>query len=91
MEIPYIWPKNILSKFSRKLNIGFDPKLFTYSTLKRYFENNAILIPINKNIFAEKKNSFNKNNIFYSLNKNVTGESSESKINRLTKILKKKK
>ncbi len=91
MEIPYIWPKDILCKFKRKLNIGFDPKLFTYSSLKRYFENNAILTPINKNIFAEKKNNFNKNNLFYFLNKNVTGENLESKISRLTKILKKKK
>jgi len=88
IEIPYIWPKNIFYKLNRKLNIGFDPKLFTYNSLKIYFENSCNLIPINKSVF-EKKNTFSKNNYFYILNKKVVGESSNIKISRLAKLLKK--
>ena len=32
-EIPYVWPKNILKKKNKRLSIGFDPKLFTGTTL----------------------------------------------------------
>ena len=85
-EIPYLWPKNIF----KKLNIGFNPKLFTYSGLYKYFENSCNLFPINKNLF-DKKFKFVKNNPFYVLNNKISGESSESKINRTIKLLKKKK
>ena len=34
-EIPYTYPFNVLGK--KKLDIGFDPNLFTDFTLKRYF------------------------------------------------------
>ena len=53
-EIPYVWPKNILKKFKEKLNIGFDPKLFTYSRLNKYFENSCNLVSINKDLFHSK-------------------------------------
>ena len=33
-EIPYVWPKDILKK---KIKIGFDPNLFTWETLNKYF------------------------------------------------------
>ena len=39
-EIPYEWPKDIL-KDNARLNIGFDPKLFTTETLKIYFNASA--------------------------------------------------
>ena len=92
LEIPYIWPNNILYKSHKKLNIGFDPKFSTYINLKKYFKNSCNLIPINKTIFKIKKhNNFSKNNSFYTLDKNITGESSNLKINRLTKLLKKNK
>ena len=35
LEIPYTYPFQVLGK--KKLNIGFDPNLFTDSALKRYF------------------------------------------------------
>ena len=60
IEIPYIWPKNIFYKLNRKLNIGFDPKLFTYNSLKIYFENSCNLIPINKSVFEKKKHFLKK-------------------------------
>ena len=85
-EIPYKWPKHIF----RKLNIGFDPKLFTHSGLYRYFENSCNLVPINQNLF-NKKFKFIKNTPFYLINNNVSGESSILKISRTIKLLKKKK
>ena len=92
LEIPYTWPKNIFYKLNKKLNIGYDPKLFTYNNLYRYFENCRNLLPLNKSIFKTKKNnSFSKNYSFYVLKKNITGESSNLKIIRLTRSLKKKK
>ena len=92
LEIPYIWPKNIFYKLKKKLDIGFDPNLFTYSSLKRYFENSCNLLSINENIFEKNKNyALYKNNFFYFLNNNIVGESPNSKITRLTKLLKKKK
>ena len=48
-EIPYVWPKNILKK---KIKIGFDPDLFTWETLKRYFVDNYDLIPLNFKFFT---------------------------------------
>ena len=43
-EIPYVWPKNILKK---KIKIGFDPNLFTWETLNKYFGGDYNLIPLN--------------------------------------------
>ncbi len=86
IEIPYKWPKNIF----KNLNIGYDPKLFTRSTLYRYFEDCCNLIAINQSIFKEKSKVI-INSSFFSLNKKVTGESSVSKINKITNFLKNKK
>ena len=59
LEIPKIWPKEVLYKFKKKLHIGFDPKLFTNLTLYRYFDNTCKLTPLKQNlidlIFQEKK------------------------------------
>tara|TARA_B100000965_G_scaffold353741_1_gene329826 strand:+ start:28 stop:561 length:534 start_codon:yes stop_codon:yes gene_type:complete len=90
-EIPFVWPKNIFKSQKNILNIGFDPKLFTYNSLKNYFSNSCNLIPINENLFSKKNNKKLSKNKFYNLNKKVTGESSKSKINRVIKILNKKK
>ena len=35
IEIPKFSPGNILKKFKKKLSIGYDPQLFTNSTLKK--------------------------------------------------------
>ncbi len=86
IEIPYSYPKDILDKKFKK--IGYDPKLFTSTTLKRYFDNKHQLIPINKNlvdvIFQEKKR---KSEFFFKLDDKIVGESVYSKINRLRKAL----
>ena len=91
LEIPFIWPKDLFKKINIKPNIGFDPNLFTYSILNRYFENSCNLIPVSKKIFnnIDKKNLDSKK--FFFLNKKVVGESSNYKINRVLNVLSKKK
>ena len=53
IEIPFNWPKDIFLSNITKLNIGFDPKLFTYLSLKNYFSNTCNLLPINEDIFTK--------------------------------------
>ena len=85
-EIPYIWPKDILKK---QIKIGFDPDLFTRVTLNKYFGDNYNLVPLN---FKFKSKNENKNNYsFFSLDHIVAGEGENKKIDRLIKIMKKKK
>ncbi len=90
-EIPYTWPKNLKEFSNKKLIIGFDPKLVTYSTLKMYFNNVCDLVPVNEELFKEKlKNKIDKNN-FFKLSEKIVGENPNSKISRLIKIIKKRK
>ena len=89
-EIPYVWPKDIL-KSHKWLNIGFDPKLFTKDTLKLYFDNSCNLFPIKSELFKSTPETINKYNLVYSIHSSIVGESSSSKIKRLTKIIKRKK
>ena len=85
-EIPYIWPKDILKK---QIKIGFDPDLFTWETLNKYFGYNYNLVPLNFKFKSERKS---KNNYpFFSLYPEVAGESVNKKIGRLINIMKKKK
>ncbi len=85
-EIPYVWPKDILKK---QIKIGYDPDLFTWSTLKKYFGENYNLVPLN--IKFENKNKTQSDYPFFSLDPVVTGENINRKINRLIQIMKKKK
>ena len=93
LEIPNFLPYNIFEKMKNKLKIGFDPKIFTSLVLLKYFKNSSNLIPINKNLIDEilKKNKKERINLFYNLSHKITGETTKSKINRLLKILKKKR
>ena len=86
LELPHILPKN-LNKL-KNIKIGFDPKLFTESTLDNYFQAKVNLIPIE---FKFEDKHKKKSSFFYHLNKSVTGENSNSKIKRVKKYLKKKK
>ncbi len=90
-EIPYTYPKDILN-INKIKRIGYDPKLFTVSTLERYFGYKYQLIPIKNNlvdmIFHEKKE---KEDLFFAIDDKIIGESVKSKINKLNKILKKSK
>ncbi|MDC1069568.1 aminopeptidase family protein P [Candidatus Pelagibacter sp.] len=76
----------------KNLTLGIDPKLFTNTQIKKYFLKNNKIKPINKNLVDEIKKQ--KNNLgipFFSLNKNIVGESVNSKINKISKYLKKNK
>ncbi len=85
-EIPYVWPKDILKK---QIKIGYDPDLFTWSTLNKYFGQNYNLVPLN--IKFVNKNKTENDYPFFSLDTVVAGENVNRKINRLIKIIRKKK
>ena len=86
-EIPYVWPKDIL-KNDRPQNIGFDPKLFTKETLNLYFNNSCNLFPVISDLFKNRIEKINNDNLVYSISGSVAGESSQSKIKILKKIIK---
>jgi len=92
-EIPNIKPFDVFKKRKNKLRLGFDPKLFTEFSLKLNFRDTCNLIPINNNlidkIFNLKNNSKTKE--FYCLNEIAAGEKINSKLKKLSSILKKKK
>ena len=76
----------------KNLILGIDPKLFTNSQIKNYFLKNNSIKYINKNLIDKiKKERVNLNIPFFSLNKNIVGESVNSKINKISKYLKKNK
>ena len=85
-ETPYTLQKNLLK--IHKLKIGFDPKLFTETTLKTYFDDKTHLIPIQFNF---KINSQTKINKIFHLNNKIVGENSNSKINKVINYMNKNK
>ena len=90
IEIPKFSIKNIFKEYKKKLLLGFDPQLFTNSSIKRNFYNLFNMQPIEENlidkIYKEKDKNFV--NSFYSLSDKVTGENLNSKINKLIKKIK---
>tara|TARA_B100001540_G_C15804201_1_gene641284 strand:- start:118 stop:1866 length:1749 start_codon:yes stop_codon:yes gene_type:complete len=94
IQIPNSSPKEELKKFKKKMNLGFDPKLFTNISLARNFGDSANLLPISVNLIDKigisKIKEF-KNNYFYTLPEKIVGETVNSKINRLINELKNKK
>ena len=85
LEIPKQLPYQILNS---RLNLGFDPTVFTYRNLLYYFRNRVKLTPITKTIINSNISN-NHTSKFYSLNPKVVGETVNSKIKRLIQILKK--
>ena len=92
-EIPKFMPFQILKK-NKKLSLGFDPKLFTNSSIERNFKDSCNLFPLNQNLI-DKLKSINlnqyKNKMFYQLKNKFAGETVNSKINRLILNLNKQK
>ena len=86
LEIPKKLPYQILNS---SLNLGFDPMVFTSKSLLYYFRNKIKLTPINKTIINTDILVNDTSRKFYSLDTKVVGETVNSKIKRLTKILKK--
>ena len=76
----------------KKLTLGIDPKLFTHNQINQFFIKRNKIRYINNNLIDEIKNKkINDNHLFFSLKKNIVGESSSSKINKISNYLKKNK
>ena len=74
----------------RNLSLGIDPKLITYHQIKKFFLKNNEIKLIKKNLIDEiKKPKIIKSDPFFSLNKSIVGESAASKINKISKYLRK--
>ena len=90
-EIPKIKPHYILKNLNKKITLGFDPKLFTSSSLKNIISNSLIKPkPINNNlidIIWKNKKKIN-NNKFYILEEKYHGENYLNKISKVCKFLK---
>jgi Xaa-Pro aminopeptidase len=86
------YEKVINCNLFKNLKLGVDPKLFTHQQIKNYFLKNNKIKSINKNLIDVIKKQKNNLDIpFFSLNKNIVGESVNSKINKISKYLKKNK
>ncbi len=76
----------------KNLKLGIDPKLFTYQQIKKFFLKNNKIEFIDNNLIDEiQKQKIDDSFPFFSLNKNIVGESTNSKLNKISKYLKKKK
>ena len=79
-------------KLFKNLKLGLDPKLFTYHQIKRNFLKNNKVKLIKENLIDQiEKKKIKDSFPFFSLNKNIVGESSNSKLNKITDYLKKNK
>jgi len=90
LEVPKFSPKQIFNKKNSKLILGYDPQLFTNTTLKKKFSNFVDLLPITENLVDKTCKKVPKKSIefFYNLDDKICGEKISSKINRLIKIMK---
>ena len=89
-EISKIKPQEIFKNLSKKISLGFDPKLFTSNTLNNIIGNNKIsLIGIKDNLIDKiwKNKSKIKDKKFYLLEEKFHGEHYLDKIIRLKKLL----
>ena len=76
----------------KDLTLGIDPKLITNGQVKKFFLKNNGIKFIDKNLVDEIQYQKVKDNFpFFSLGKDIVGESYTSKINKISKYLKKNK
>ena len=88
----YGFEKLINCSLFKNLTLGIDPKLFTNTQIKNYFLKHNKIKYVEKNLIDEIKKQREHTSIpFFSLNKNIVGESINSKLNKITKYLKKNK
>ncbi len=91
-EIPKFNPRQILSRYKRKMKLGFDPKLFTFQSLRRHFLPEFELIAIKDNLIDQLcKNKKVISKSFFQLSSKEAGESVRSKLKKLKKFMSKKK
>ncbi len=73
-----------------RIKIGYNPYCFTSLSLKRYFKNYFVLVPIHDDLIVKnKKKKTDKK--FYFIKDSVSGENSRSKIGKVLKFLHKDK
>ncbi|MDA9697701.1 aminopeptidase P family protein [Candidatus Pelagibacter sp.] len=88
----YGFEKLINCSLFKNLTLGIDPKLFTNTQIKNYFLKYNKIKYVKKNLIDEIKKQKKHTSIpFFSLDKNIVGESINSKLNKITKYLKKNK
>ena len=88
----YGFEKLINCSLFKNLTLGIDPKLFTNTQIKNYFLKHNKIKYVEKNLIDEIKKQKEHTSIpFFSLDKNIVGESINSKLNKITKYLKKNK
>ena len=88
----YGFEKLINCSLFKNLTLGIDPKLFTNTQIKNYFLKHNKIKYVEKNLIDEiKKQKEHASIPFFSLDKNIVGESINSKLNKITKYLKKNK
>ena len=76
----------------KNLKLGIDPKLFTHNQIKKYFLKHNKIKFIKENLIDQiEKKKINDSSSFFSLNKDIVGESSSSKLNKITRYLKENK
>ena len=86
------YDKIINCNLFKKLKLGIDPKLFTYQQIKKFFLKKNEIKFINQNLIDEiEKEKINDNSSFFSLKKEIVGESTHSKLIKITNYLKKYK
>ena len=76
----------------KNLTLGIDTKLFTYKQIKKFFLKFNNVKFINENLIDQiEKFKINDTHPFFHLNKNIVGESRYSKLNKVSRYLKKNK
>ena len=76
----------------KNLTLGIDPKLFTYKQIKKFFLKFNDIKFIDENLIDQiEKFKVNDTHPFFHLSKNIVGESQNSKLNKVSRYLKKKK
>ena len=74
----------------KNLTLGIDPKLFTYKQINKFFLKLNKVKFINENLIDQiEKFKVNDTHPFFHLNKNIVGESQNSKLNKISRYLKK--
>ncbi len=76
----------------KNLTLGIDPKLFTYKQIKRFFLKFNNIKFLDANLIDEiEKPKVNDTYPFFNLSKRIVGESQGSKLNKISKYLRKNK
>tara|TARA_B100001057_G_scaffold466209_1_gene523106 strand:- start:6167 stop:7861 length:1695 start_codon:yes stop_codon:yes gene_type:complete len=76
----------------KNLSLGIDPKLFTSNQVKKYFLKNNKIKLIKENLIDQiEKKKMSQPSPFFSLDKSIVGESSKSKLKKISNYLKKNK